>query len=118
MINTQIENLNEKGGLTLEQLTAKKMLADLREEYLTQLEADCVEIGYYEDLGEGYTEKVLFDWVQANLMNIKTMIDALGYKAFEEWFVDYHETEETKPWVREWTRKMSPNFYKLMTELL
>lgn len=113
-MRTQIENLDESTRQSLREISANKIWADLKEEFLEKLQADCIEIGYWDSISDqGHSEFVLFDWVNTKLSDVDAMIKELGYDSFQEWFLAYNETEMTQAWVREWTKIMATDFYNI-----
>mgnify|MGYP001427389727 CR=1 FL=1 len=99
------------------QIVCKKILADLQDEYLLALQAECMEYGHYEDIGNGYSEFIYEDWVLENLEQVDEMISFLGFDTFEEWFIEYAETESVTNMSLTWTKDLAETFYKIIQEL-
>jgi len=99
---------------TLHQVASQKVLADLQDAYLQYLENNCVSLGDYEDIGNGYSELVLADYINNTLDDIDEMIDQMDYSSFVEWFLETYSTDNSPAWVKHWTKDMAVTYYNIL----
>jgi len=104
---------------SLHQIAGKKILADLQDQYLEALEEAQMIISHYEDIGNHQQESILEDWVFEELENVLEMVAFLGFDTFEEWFLDYVNSERISNNIfLIWTKELSKTYEEIISEEL
>ena len=57
------------------------------------------------------------DFAHDAYSNIDIMVETMGYDSFSEWFVETYDSEIAPDWVKEWTKELAENYYKIIREL-